>query len=39
MGHNADFLAQLTTASKFVVTIFASNWRSNRLTCLYTFPR
>src|SRR6185437_15998799 len=31
MGHNADFLAQLTTASRFVVTIFASNCRSNRL--------
>src|SRR6185437_7118471 len=34
MGHNADFLAQLTTASRFVVTIFASNCRS-RLTCFH----
>src|SRR5690242_19069822 len=32
MGHRADFLAQLTTASRLVVMIFASNFRSNKLT-------
>src|SRR4026209_2613457 len=31
IGHSADFRAQLTTASRFVVTIFASNWRSSKL--------
>ena len=37
MGHKADFRAQLTTASRFVVTIFASNCRSKRLMIYVLF--
>src|SRR5215211_7510699 len=32
IGHKADFLAQLTTASRLVVMMLASNCRSKKLT-------
>ena len=39
IGHRADFLAQFTTASRFVVMIFASNCRSRRLICSLSLSR
>src|SRR5215510_8938011 len=35
IGHKADFLAQFTTASRFVVKIFASNCLSRKLIWSY----
>src|SRR6185295_11034388 len=39
IGHNADLRAQLTTASRFVVRIFASNCRSGKLIFVPLFVK